>query len=546
MPNALVYQRILLIDNRDSFTYNLVDYCRRLGAEVVVYRNTTPLEVLDQLEFDLLLLSPGPSVPGKAGNLLGILAHFIEKKPVLGICLGHQAIVELCGGSLEVVPAVHGKSDHITHDRKTVFAGLPQPMEVARYHSIAAKHIPPELEVTARSSDGTVMAVRHRFLPVEGVQFHPESVLTAREEAGFRLLKNVLAGKLGSGFPQYAQLMYSLQEARHIEQPVLAAFVDAVLQDRLTEEQKLAALVALAFRLKQPYYLREFIDLLAARSPMAPVPSLSAAALDICGTGGSGLPRLNTSTLAALLLSGLGVPLVKHGNKAASGRFGSFDFLEAMGVPLDSTPKDYARVFQKTKLAFVFGQVSHPALAHFVRPRSQVGVPTIFNVLGPLLNPYKPKQQLIGTAFPQYMELLLETAILLNTTHVCVVRGGEGLDEVSVSAPTRVLRYRDGRKSAQEISPRVFGLPDALPFEAVSVLRPSDSIRIAEALFAGERTTPHYALVAANAAFVYHEFVDPIGLAAAFDKMVAAIDAGLLGQQFAAYKQILTAQTLPA
>ena len=185
--------RLLLIDNYDSFTYNLVQAFLVLGADVHVYRNDA-MTVDEALAFapSHLCISPGPGTPYDAGVSMDMIRAFAGRLPVLGVCLGHQSIVEVFGG--KVVRAgrlMHGKTSIIQHDGHTVFEGLPQPCEVGRYHSLIAapETLPPELEVSARTAEGEIMGVRHRTLMVEGVQFHPESILTPDGPA---LMKNFL------------------------------------------------------------------------------------------------------------------------------------------------------------------------------------------------------------------------------------------------------------------------------------------------------------------------------------------------------------------
>ena len=174
--------RLLLVDNYDSFTYNLVQAFLVLGAEVLVHRNDAiTVEQAQALQPTHLCISPGPGTPQGAGVSMDMIRAFAGHIPVLGVCLGHQSIVEVFGG--EVVRAgrlMHGKVSPVQHDAKGVFAGAPQPMQVGRYHSLIAKPetLPSILEVTARTPEGEIMGVRHRELNVEGVQFHPESVLT--------------------------------------------------------------------------------------------------------------------------------------------------------------------------------------------------------------------------------------------------------------------------------------------------------------------------------------------------------------------------------
>jgi anthranilate synthase/aminodeoxychorismate synthase-like glutamine amidotransferase len=190
---------VFVLDNYDSFTYNLVQYLGELGAEVEVRRNDqVSIAEIEALRPERIVISPGPCTPADAGISVELIRHFAGKVPVLGVCLGHQAIGEAFGG--KVVRAkniMHGKTSQVEHDGKTIFKGLESPMTATRYHSliVADDHLPPELEVSAHTveRDGTqvIMGLRHRKFPVEGVQFHPESVLT---DEGKKLVKNFLNG----------------------------------------------------------------------------------------------------------------------------------------------------------------------------------------------------------------------------------------------------------------------------------------------------------------------------------------------------------------
>jgi anthranilate synthase/aminodeoxychorismate synthase-like glutamine amidotransferase len=191
--------RILLIDNYDSFTYNLVQAFMSLGADVQVYRNDA-IDVSQALALapTHLVISPGPGRPESAGVSMAMIRAFCDSIPVLGVCLGHQSIAAVFGA--DIIPArrlMHGKTSVVEHDGAGVFAGLPNPFEVGRYHSLAVEEssLPPELVVTARTADGEIMGLRHRSLPVEGVQFHPESVLTPR---GPTLMGNFLRAGAGA------------------------------------------------------------------------------------------------------------------------------------------------------------------------------------------------------------------------------------------------------------------------------------------------------------------------------------------------------------
>ncbi|MGH9435665.1 MAG: anthranilate synthase component II [Terriglobia bacterium] len=184
---------ILVIDNYDSFTYNLVQYLGELGAQIEVRRNDeTTTEEIERLDPERIVISPGPKTPDEAGICLEVIRRFSGRKPILGVCLGHQAIGQAFGGKVIRAPQVmHGKTSAITHDGETIFSGLPNPFPATRYHSLIVERetLPACLEISATSPDGLIMGLRHRKLRVEGVQFHPESVLT---EAGKNLLGNFM------------------------------------------------------------------------------------------------------------------------------------------------------------------------------------------------------------------------------------------------------------------------------------------------------------------------------------------------------------------
>ncbi len=184
--------RVVLVDNYDSFTYNLFQYLAELGAEVIVHRNDAiDCEGIARLDPTHLVISPGPKTPNEAGISVEAIGHFAGTVPVLGVCLGHQAIGQAFGAKVVRGQApMHGKTSDIRHDGRTVFAGIEQPMVATRYHSLVVEDLPDVLEASAWCDGDVLMGLRHRSMPVEGVQFHPESILT---EAGKQLLANFLA-----------------------------------------------------------------------------------------------------------------------------------------------------------------------------------------------------------------------------------------------------------------------------------------------------------------------------------------------------------------
>lgn len=187
--------RVLIIDNIDSFVYNLYQYVGELGAEVTVKRNSIPVEEVRALRPDRIIISPGPGVPEKAGCSVDVIKELGSTTPILGVCLGHQSIGVAYGGVVRRAKTImHGKTSVITHDGKAVYRGVENPLTATRYHSLVIDKdtLPEELLVTASSEDGTVMGVRHRRYPVEGVQFHPESILTT---SGKKIIENFLKVK---------------------------------------------------------------------------------------------------------------------------------------------------------------------------------------------------------------------------------------------------------------------------------------------------------------------------------------------------------------
>jgi para-aminobenzoate synthetase component 2 len=193
-PRYPVNDMILLLDNYDSFTYNLAQYLGQMGQTLEVRRNDKiTLDEIEMLEPERIVISPGPCTPKEAGVSVPLIERFAGKIPILGVCLGHQAIGAAFGGRvIRAAQVMHGKTSAIHHDGKSVFRGLPQDFPATRYHSLIVerKSLPKSLEISAETEDGTIMGLRHCKMKVEGVQFHPESVLT---DAGFRLLENFLS-----------------------------------------------------------------------------------------------------------------------------------------------------------------------------------------------------------------------------------------------------------------------------------------------------------------------------------------------------------------
>ncbi|MBN2404143.1 MAG: anthranilate phosphoribosyltransferase, partial [Coriobacteriia bacterium] len=495
---------ILVIDNYDSFTYNLVQLLGALGADVRVERNdaVSPGQVVAMSPAGVVV-SPGPGMPSDAGASEAVLSAAAEAGiPVLGVCLGHQAIAEVYGGRVVRAPRpVHGKTADVYHNGTGLLEGMPNPFTATRYHSLIVDFdsLPVELEVTAKTDDGLIMALRHRQLPVYGVQFHPESVLSPE---GTKVLENflTLTGEIGvegaGGVGSAASSATGGAAAGRDERPeavrapgedcpsagpysaapvsTLPAAIDRVvtggslgeedayavmglIMDGEATSAQIASLVT-GIRMKG-----ETVDEIvgfarAMRERATSVRPTVEGYIDTCGTGGDGLATFNISTTSAFVAAGAGVPIAKHGNRAVSSRSGSADVLEALGVRIDLTPQQMARCIDETGVGFLFAQALHASMRHAGPTRREIAIRTVFNILGPLTNPAGAKRQLLGVYDPALVPVMAEVASRLGAERVLVVHGHPGLDEVSASGPTEVAEATPDGVRLYAISPEECGI----------------------------------------------------------------------------------------
>lgn len=462
---------LLMIDNYDSFTYNLVQYFGELGEDVRTYRNDEiTLDDIARLNPDAICLSPGPSNPQHAGITLDVLREFAGKKPILGVCLGHQAIGEAFGGRVVRAKTImHGKVSRIETDCRGVFADLPKHFDVTRYHSLAIEResLPDCLEVSAWTDDGEIMGVRHKTLPVEGVQFHPESILS---EHGHALLENFLKQTRGAPArprpppdrsltmtitPQEAlQRTIEHREIFHDEMlhlmrlimrgdlsPVMAA---AIITGLRVKKETIGEIAAAAT------VMREFANHVEVQD--------NSNFVDIVGTGGDGSHTFNISTASMFVTAAAGAKVAKHGNRGVSSKSGSADVLEALGVNIDLQSDQVAASIAETGMGFMFAPNHHPAMKNIAAVRRELGVRTIFNILGPLTNPAGAPNQLMGVFHADLVGIQVRVMQRLGAQHVLVVYGKDGMDEVSLGAATLVGELRDGKVHEYEIHPEDFGL----------------------------------------------------------------------------------------
>lgn len=286
----------------------------------------------------------------------------------------------------------------------------------------------------------------------------------------------------------------TLRQGQHLSQEEVQQFLNDAIDGKISEEEKLDFL-----QLQNEKGVTAEELAFAAEHLQRDIPVHEA--MDVCGTGGSGIDRINASTLAAFVLAALGVPVAKHGNKAASGRFGSFDLLEALGINILLTPEQSEAIFNELGLAFFFAPQCFPEMGAFMQARKTLGQPTMFNLLGPLLSPLRPRKQLIGTATPENAQLLLEAAMSMHK-EVVVVVGDRGLDEVTPSGKSTFFTPM----GEQEVSVADFGL-EAVDFPKLIAESREEKIQFAKGFLAGkELDSPKALLVLMNVALALKVF----------------------------------------
>lgn len=455
---------ILLIDNYDSFSYNVYQLTASINPDVKVIRNDEmTTEEIEKLAPTHIILSPGPGKPSEAGICEEVIRYFAGKLPILGICLGHQAICEVFGATVTYAKQLmHGKQSIASLDNESVlFRGMEKEITVARYHSLAAKAstMPDCLKVTARTSDGEVMAAEHTDYPIYGVQFHPESVLTPK---GYQIMKNFLqpgenrTDKMEKGDKKMiGEAIIKLTKKQDIGYEMSRDVMNEIMNGDATDVQKSAYLVALSMKGETIEEITGAAE--AMRSHALPV-NHGMEVLEIVGTGGDGSNSFNISTTASLIIAAAGVPVAKHGNRAASSKSGAADCLESLGVNISLEPEDAVRLLREAGICFLFAQKYHTAMKYVGPIRKELGIRTIFNILGPLANPAKATLQIMGVYDESMLEPMARVLSNLGVRKGMVVYGQEKLDEISICGPTSVCCFKDGQFKMDTITPEAVGL----------------------------------------------------------------------------------------
>jgi anthranilate synthase/phosphoribosyltransferase len=513
---------VLIIDNYDSFTYNLAQLFMRLGEEVKVVRNDAiDVEQAEALDFDRLVISPGPGRPENAGMSIELIRRFAGRKPILGVCLGHQAIAAAFGGRVVKAKRImHGKSDMIEHDGKTLFSEAPNPLRVIRYHSLAVERssLPAGFEVSASSPDGEIMAMRHVEHRLEGVQFHPESIGT---EEGERLVRNFISGV--REVPSVKSMLKRLASRENLSRAEARSIMDQIAEGGVTQSQVGAFLGSLTIKGPTIEEATGFASSLYDRAVRVPLPG-DLATVDNCGTGGDSSGTFNISTTAAFVAAGAGAKVAKHGNRSITSRSGSADVLDALGVSTKMVPEAAAEAIASAGMAFLFAPLYHPAFKNIGGPRRELGFRTIFNMMGPMLNPARAKSQVVGVYAPELTETVARILGNLGVRHALVVHGLDGIDEISLAAKTKVTELRDGWTRTYEIDPTDYGFDLCAPADLKGG-DAAENARILERVLAGE-PGPKRDVVLLNAAAVILAADLAPDFGAAVEAARASIDSG--------------------
>ena len=448
---------ILVIDNYDSFTFNVVQILRTVtDKEICLVRNDEcSVEELAEKKPEFLIVSPGPGTPSQAGICEEAIKYFAGKIPILGICLGHQAICEAFGSRIVQAKYIrHGIVEEMKLDGRGLFRSIGKTARFTRYHSLVVEEdtLPEDFEVTARAKDGDIMGVRHKSLPIEGIQFHPESIAS---DKGAELL---------SAFINYrrdnivvADLLNQLIAKKDLSEDQAAFFMDNVTDGSMDERAMAAILVAMASKGPCVAELTGCARTLLKKKREIPLKGSGLA--EIVGTGGDGKGSFNISSLSALIAASCGQKMAKHGNRAVSSKSGSADFFEALGINIMAAPEKTAQLVERTGFGFLMATVYHSGMRFAAPVRKALGVKTIMNLLGPLLNPAGAEYEVLGVYSADLLKDYARAAKGLGAKRVMVVCSRDGYDEISPCAITDVYQIDEkGNESQYVIKPENFGI----------------------------------------------------------------------------------------
>ena len=495
---------IAFIDNKDSFTFNIVQNLERVSGEKVgVFRSEeATVAEIEAANPSHIIVGPGPGNPSEAGISIEAIRYFAGKLPILGICLGHQSIGAAFGASIVGGKFIrHGIVEEIKTDGKGLFRNVGKSCKFTRYHSLVIDEstLSPDFEVTARAADGDIMGIRHKSLVIEGVQFHPESIASEKGDALFKGFLNYRRANMS-----YSTLLNQLiDEKKPLSFEQTEGFIGELAEGEMDEKIASAVLTAMASR-----GLPTADEMAGAASAMlkkkTPFPLEHAGLAEIVGTGGDCKGSFNISSLSSIVASSCGQPMAKHGNRAVSSKSGAADFFENLGINIMASPEKTAELAKKTGFAFLMAPVYHSAMRFAAPIRKALGIKTIFNVLGPLLNPANAEYEVLGVYSKDLLKSYAQAAKSLGAKRVMIVNSEDGYDEISPCAVTNVYQIDEkGREVQYSINPKDFGITDADENELMGG-NGADNAALAHEILDGKgRKTIRYAVGLNTAAVLY-------------------------------------------
>lgn len=542
---------ILMIDNYDSFVFNVEQYLKEMtDDEVITVRNDAiTIDDIKKMNPSKIIFSPGPKHPKDSGICLEILNNTDElgNIPILGICLGHQAIGMNFGGEIKRLEnPLHGKTSEITvlSENSVLFKNLPKKFKVMRYHSLYVDDIPKNLEVTAKSEDGVAMAVEHKSKNIFGIQFHPESIFT---EYGKNMIRNFLNIEVSKtlqnnensnntnekgNFIDMNKYLKKLQENIALTDTDFREICKIIDSKNYDIVQLGALLVLISEKSLYPESLTAFVKNILEYSTTFEDDSDM---IDVCGTGGDGFKTINISTAVAFILGAMGVNVAKHGNRAISSKSGSSDVLDKLGVPLENSLATQIEKLHVKNLAFFHAPFFHKLVGEVREVRSRLGIRTVFNILGPLLHPNtKLKYQLVGLYHEPVHRLYAETLQLLGRKHALAVRGNDGLDEITICDDTKIIEVKDEQIFEYTVSPESFGFKRAFHSE-IEGGTPKENAEILIKILKGEEKSAKFDIVVLNAMFALYTADVVDHPAKAKDMVLEAIESGKVYEFFENY-----------
>lgn len=459
---------ILLIDNYDSFTYNLYQAIGQLYENIKVVRNDKiNIKEIEKLNPKAIIISPGPGFPDSAGVSLEAIRYFSPKIPILGVCLGHQSICQVFGGKvIQAREQLHGKSSEIDIDLKCpIFSGLSDKISVGRYHSLIVDKttLPSYLSITAKDNFGEIMAIKHNEYPTYGLQFHPESILT---DSGMKIIENfisTLSNPIQNNSKKdldqtnkngLKKFIFKVIDGENLSQDEAFSAMECIMSGNATDSQISSFITALRMKGETIDEITGFAKVMREKSKKV---IHSHPAVDIVGTGGDMANTFNISTTSSFVIAGAGLKVAKHGNRSVSSKSGSADVLEALGVKIKMDPQKASSCLDECGISFLFAPNFHGSMKFAATPRREIGVRSVFNILGPLASPALAEYIILGVYEEDLLEPMARVLMNIGIKGAMIVHGSDGLDEITISDTTKICEIKGEKLIKYELDPRDYG-----------------------------------------------------------------------------------------